>query len=176
MTNVEATIEKSKKKKKNKKILKKSSLLFNLSDETDDILVRSAICYLLKNGSKLSKPDKPENSKKFAQRRRKVAIKIERLKEQIEGSRLHGRDLTGEQWLETLMTAATKVPENNREARSWQDLLLTKPKSLPFPITFETNEDLKWHKNEKGRLCVRFNGLSEHTFQIYCGLPKAGTA
>ncbi len=33
---------------------------------------------------------------------------------------------------------------------------------------FETNEDLKWHKNEQGRLCVRFNGLSEHTFQIYC--------
>ncbi|GAB4533709.1 MAG: hypothetical protein Tsb0014_19370 [Pleurocapsa sp.] len=28
--------------------------------------------------------------------------------------------------------------------------------------------DLKWHKNETGRLCVRFNGLSEHTFKVYC--------
>ena len=27
---------------------------------------------------------------------------------------------------------------------------------------------MKWHKNEQGRLCVRFNGLSDHTFQIYC--------
>ncbi|MGK7899137.1 MAG: type V CRISPR-associated protein Cas12k, partial [Xenococcus sp. (in: cyanobacteria)] len=168
LVNIEATIEKSKKKKKNKKILKKSTLLFDLSDETDDILVRSAICYLLKNDSKLPKSDKPENSKKFAQRRRKVAIKIERLKEQIEGSRPHGRDLTGEQWLETLMTAATTVPENNREARSWQDILLTKSKTIPFPITFETNEDLKWHKNEQDRLCVRFNGLSKHIFRIYC--------
>ena len=168
LTNIEATIEKSKKKKNNQKILKKSSLLFNLYDETDDILARSAICYLLKNGSKLPKPDNPEDKQKFAQRRRKVAIKIERLKEQIEGSRPHGRDLTGEQWLETLITAATTVPENDREARSWQDVLLTKPKSLPFPITFETNEDLKWHKNEKRRLCVRFNGLSKYRFQIYC--------
>ena len=170
-TDIEATIEKSKKKASNKKVPKKSSLLFDLYDETkkEDILIRSAICYLLKNGSKLPKPDKPEDKNKFAQRRRKVEIKIRRLKDQLEGSRPHGRDLTGEQWLETLVTAATTVPKDNKEARAWQDVLLSKPKSLPFPITFETNEDLKWHKNDKNRLCVRFNGLSQHTFQIYCG-------
>lgn len=123
---------------------------------------------MLKNGSKLPKPDKPEDRKKFAQRRRKVAIKIERLKDQLEGSRPYGRDLTGEQWLETLITAANTVPKDNKEARAWQNTLLTKPKSLPFPITFETNEDLKFHKNEAGRICVRFNGLSEHIFKIYC--------
>lgn len=170
LTDVETEIEKSKKKAKKKKTPKKSSLLFNLHDETEeqDILTRSAICYLLRNGSKLPKPDKPEDKKKFAQRHRKVGIKIERLKNQIEASRPHGRDLTGEQWLETLIIAANTVPKDNKEARAWQDVLLSKPKSLPFPITFETNEDLKWHKNEKGRLCVRFNGLSQHTFQIYC--------
>ena len=170
LTDIEATIKKSKNKAKNQKTLKKPSLLFDLYDKTEeqDILIRSAICYLLKNGSKLPKPDKLENNKKFAQRRRKVEIKIKRLKEQIEGSRPHGRELTGEEWIETLITAATTVPKDDKEARVWQDILLTKPKSLPFPITFETNEDLKWHKNEKGRLCVRFNGLSEHTFQIYC--------
>ena len=168
LTDIEAEIEKSKKKAKNKKIPKKSSLLFKLYDETDDRLDRLVICYLLKSGSKLPKPDKPEDKKKFAQRRRKVAIKIERLKNQIESSRPHGRDLTGEQWLETLIPAATTVPKDNKEARAWQDVLLSKPKPLPFPITFETNEDLKWHKNEKGRLCVRFNGLSQHIFQIYC--------
>ncbi len=165
LTHVEATIEKSEKKEKK---TKKSTLLFNLYDESKDILTRSAICYLLKNGSKLPKPDRLEDSKKFAQRRRKVEIKIEILKDHIEGSRPHVRELTGEQWLETLLTAATTVPKDDKEARFWQDVLLTKPKSLPFPITFETNEDLKWHKNEKGRLCVRFNGLSKHIFQIYC--------
>ena len=172
LLDLETTIKKSKEKQPPKK----SSLLFDLYEETEDVLTRSAICYLLKNGSKLPKPDKPEDKKKFTQRRRKVAIKIERLQDQIEGSRPHGRDLTGEQWLETLITAATTVPQYNKEARAWQDILLTKSKTIPFPITFETNEDLKWHKNEKGRLCVRFNGLSEHTLEIYCGLASRGTA
>lgn len=94
LINIEASIEKQ---KQDKKISKKSSLLFKLYDETEDPLNHSAICYLLKNGSKLPKPDKPEDRKKFAQRRRKVAIKIERLKDQLEGSRPYGRDLTGEQ-------------------------------------------------------------------------------
>ena len=170
LLDVETEIAKAKKKSNSKKILKKSSLLFDLYDEieAEDNLTRSAICYLLKNGSKLPKPDKIEDKKKFAQRRRKVAIRIARLRNQIEGSSPHGRNLTGEQWLETLITATTTVPADNKEARAWQDILLTKPKSLPFPITFETNEDLKWHKNDKGRFCVRFNGLSEHIFQIYC--------
>lgn len=168
LSNLETIRDKSNRKANSNKISNKSSLLFALYDETEDTLTRSAICYLLKNGSKVPKPDKPEDSKKFARSRRQVAIKIERLQNQIEGSRPHGRDLTGEQWLETLLTATTKVPEDDQEARFWQDVLLTRAKSLPFPITIETNEDLKWHKNEKGRLCIRFNGLSEHTFQIYC--------
>ena len=146
LTDIETTLEKSKKKPKSDRIPKKSSLLFDLFGKTEHVLICSAICYLLKNGCKLPKPDKPENNKKFAQRRRKVEIKIERLQNQIQGSRPHGRDLTGEQWLETLITAATTVPESDREVLSWQDILLTKPKSLPFPIIFETNEDLKWHK------------------------------
>jgi hypothetical protein len=170
LSDVEAAIAKAQKKPHSKKVPKKSSLLFDLYDEieAEDSLARSAICYLLKNGSKLPKPDKLEDKKKFAQRRRKVEIKINRLKDQLEGSRPHGRDLTNEQWLETLLTAATTIPKDNKEARTWQDALLRQSKSLPFPITIETNEDLKWHKNEKGRLCIRFNGLSKHTFQIYC--------
>ncbi len=142
LTKVEATLEKSKKKAKEDKKPKKSSLLFHLYDETEDIFTRSAICYLLKNGSKLPKPDKLEERKKFAQRRREVAIKIERLQDQIEGSRPHRRDLTGEQWLETLITAATTIPKDNKEARSWQDVLLTKPKSLPFH--FCATLSLRW--------------------------------
>lgn len=37
-----------------------------------------------------------------------------------------------------------------------------------LPITFETNEDLCWSRNDKGRICVHFNGLSEHIFKVYC--------
>jgi len=169
LSEIEATRQQLKENENNGLVPKKSALLFDLYDRSEDVLIRSAICYLLKNGSKLPKLNtKPENSQKFAQRRRKVAIKIERLQNQIEGSRPHGRDLTGEQWLETLITAATNVPKDNEEARSWQDILLTKSKTVPFPVIFETNTDLAWHKNEKGRLCLRFSGLGKHTFQIYC--------
>ena len=195
LSSIEAEIGKSQADKKPKR----SKLLFDLYDQSEDTSTRSAICYLLKNGSKLPKPDKPEDGKKFARRRRKVAIKIERLYQQLEGSRPHGRDLTDEQWLNSLQFVATpdivnskyiyktfcilKDPHKSLELvaivillaqkyiaieKSWQAIFLTKPKFLPFPITFETNEDLKWHKNETGRLCVRFNGLSEHIFQIYC--------
>jgi hypothetical protein len=79
-----------------------------------------------------------------------------------------GRDLTSEKWLEALAIATSHVPQDEDEAKSWQASLLRQSSSVPFPVAFETNEDLRWSKNQKGRLCVEFNGLSEHTFEVYC--------
>lgn len=143
-----------------------SKALFEIYDNTEDILTKTAICYLLKNGCKV--PEKEEDPEKFAKRHRKTEIKIERLTEQIASRIPQGRDLTGEKWLEALITATSTAPENEAQARAWQDRLLTNPKSVPFPVAYETNEDLTWSKNSKGHLEVRFNGLGEHTFQIYC--------
>ncbi|AFZ20479.1 type V CRISPR-associated protein Cas12k [Allocoleopsis franciscana] len=143
-----------------------SKTLFQVYDDIEDLLTKNAICYLLKNGCKI--PDQEEDKEKFAKRRRKTEIKISRLEEQLASRIPKGRNLTGEKWLETLIAATSTVPENESQARSWQDRLLTKPQSVPFPVTYESNEDLTWSKNSKGRLCVKFNGLSEHTFQIYC--------
>ncbi|ELR98085.1 type V CRISPR-associated protein Cas12k [Gloeocapsa sp. PCC 73106] len=155
--------------KKGKNSQKNKSLftqLYDLYDKTENTLTRCGICYLLKNGCKISK--KPEEPEKFAQRRRKVEIKIERLIEQIEGSIPQGRDLTADCWLETLNIAANTATVDATEVKSWQDQLLSQSKSIPYPVAYETNEDLTWSINEKGRLCVRFNGLGKHTFQIYC--------
>jgi len=166
---IQPTKTKSKKRKKpqasnsNRSV---SKTLYEAYDNTEDILTKSAICYLLKNGCKL--PTKEEDLEKFAKRRRKTEIKIERLTEQIASRIPKGRDLTGDKWLETLAIASTTAPQDQAEAKSWQDRLLTDSKSVPFPVAYETNEDLTWSKNSKGRLEVRFNGLSEHTFQIYC--------
>ena len=74
-------------------------------------------------------PQKSENPQKFAKRRRKTEIKVTRLKEKLNGKAPQGRDLTGKQWLDTLLIATTKVPEDEVEAKSWQNTLLTKPKS-----------------------------------------------
>jgi hypothetical protein len=156
--------------KKGKKFKNTHNSLFNqlhqLYDETTDNLTHCAIRYLLKNGGKI--PQKPEDSEELAQRRRKVEIKIERLVEQIEGSIPKGRDLTGNAWLETLAIASSTLPQDAAEAKTWQDRLLTQSKSIPYPVVYESNEDLKWTKNDKGRLCVQFNGLGKHIFEIYC--------
>ena len=143
-----------------------SNQLFRLYDETEDTFTRSAITYLLKNGCKIRQ--KPEDPKKFAKRRRKTEIKIARLTEKLNGKAPQGRDLTGQTWLNTLLTAATQVPQDEAQAKSWQDKLLTEPKSVPYPIVYESNGDLTWSTNEKNRLCVKFNGLGKHIFQIYC--------
>jgi len=143
------------------------NILFELYRDAKDSLTSGAIAYLLKNGSKL--PDKPEDPKKFVKRRRKAEIRAERLTTTLKRLRIpSGRDLTGQKWEETLAIAASSVPENEDEAALWQAVLVSETKKLPFPILYETNEDLTWFLNNEGRLCVSFNGLSEHSFEIYC--------
>lgn len=171
-SDVAAPLTKTRKTKKSKKSSASnperslSHKLFDAYQETDDILSRSAISYLLKNGCKLS--EKEEDPEKFAKRRRKLEIQIQRLTDKLTSRIPKGRDLTNTKWLETLFTATTTVPEDNAEAKRWQDILLTRSSSLPFPLIFETNEDLVWSTNEKGRLCVHFNGLSDLSFEVYC--------
>ncbi len=143
-----------------------SQALFFAYRETEDVKIRAAIAYLLKNGCTL--PEKPEDPQKFAKRRRKVEIQIQRLTEQLEGRVPKGRDLTNTQWLAALETATTTAPQSEAEAKSWQDSLLRESSNLPFPVAYETNTDLTWFRNQQGRLCVRFNGLGDHIFQIYC--------
>jgi hypothetical protein len=125
-----------------------SARLWQAYNDTDDPLTRCVICYLLKNGSKV--PKKLEE--KFGLRRRQAEIKIERIKDQLESRIPNGRDLTRKNWLDTLELASTTAPTDESEAKSWQeDALSTKSKLLPFPVAYETNEDLTWSKNEKGR-------------------------
>ncbi|MBD2254168.1 type V CRISPR-associated protein Cas12k [Nostoc parmelioides] len=169
---VEAQPAKGKKRKKTKKSKNSdrdrsiSKTLFESYRDTEDILTYCAISYLLKNGCKMN--DKEEDTQKFAKRRRKLEIQIERLREQLEARIPKGRDLTDGKWLETLLLATHNVPENEVEAKFWQDSLLKKSSKIPFPVAYETNEDMTWFKNERGRICVKFNGLSEHSFQVYC--------
>jgi transposase len=168
---VDASAGKNKKRKKAKQRSEDSSrslaaILFEAYQNTENILDHCAINYLLKNGSKVS--DREEDPKKFAKRYRKTQVQIQRLQDKLEGRMPGGRDLTGQKWLETLAIATTTVPQSENEAKGWQAQLLAKPSALPFPLIFETNEDMSWSCNQKGRLCVKFNGLGEHTFEVYC--------
>ena len=134
---------------KNKGSRSPTKILFETYNKTEDILTKCAVCYLLKNRLKINK--KPEDIKKFSRYYRKKEIEIQRLKEQLEGRLPQGRDLTGQKWLETLITATTTNPENNAEAKKWQDIILTQSSSVPYPINYESNEDLtrefKWKRS-----------------------------
>lgn len=159
--------KKTKKRKTSHGTLNLFNLLFEAYRETEDIKSRCAISYLLKNGCKVS--DKEEDTEKFTKRRRKAEIRIERLTKQLESRMPKGRDLTNAKWLETLLVATSTVPQSEAETRSWQVSLLTKLKSVPFPLVFETNEDMVWSKNSKGRICVSFSGNGKrHIFEVYC--------
>lgn len=154
---LQAVLFKGKKLKKSKATNPNHSLsnqLFQAYLDTEDILTRAAISYLLKNGCKVD--DRQEDPEKFAKRRRKVEIRIQRLTEQLALRQPKGRDLNNCMFLETLATATTTVPQNETQARSWQDNLLKRPSSIPFPVIFETNEDMVWSQNQTGRICVCF--------------------
>lgn len=172
LTPESTNIKKQKKGKKNKNPKKSkddkslSNALFDAYKNTEDILTRCAISYLLKNGCKLSETE--EEAEKFIKRRRKLEIQIQRLTEQIEARIPKGRDLTDTEWQRNLILATNQVPKNEAEAKSWQDALLRESNSVPFPVIYETNSDMNWFKNQKGRICVKFSGIGECIFEIYC--------
>ncbi|WVL02468.1 type V CRISPR-associated protein Cas12k [Cyanobacterium sp. Dongsha4] len=130
------------------------------------MLEKTAITYLIKHNQKI--PTQPEQRDKFDKLYRKTEIQIERLEKQIEARLPKGRNLSDQQWLNTLITASQNVPKDENEAKLWQKYLLTDSKSLPYPVSYETNENLVWSLDNQGRICVRFNGLSKLTFKVYC--------
>jgi hypothetical protein len=141
-------------------------LLFESYRETDDVQTQGAIAYLLKNGCKVS--DIEEDPEQFTRRRRKLEIQIERLTNQLENRLPKGRDLTGQRFLNALDTAANSIPCSNVEASTLQSELLKRAQNLPFPVLTETNRDLRWFQNSKGRICLHFGGLSDLEFEVYC--------
>nr|MBW4670074.1 type V CRISPR-associated protein Cas12k [Cyanomargarita calcarea GSE-NOS-MK-12-04C] len=174
----EKKVKKGKKSQNSESERNLSKNLFEAYGNTEDNLTRCAIRYLLKNGCKIS--DKEENPEKFTKRRRKLEIQIQRLTEQLQARVPKGRDLTDTKWLEILSLANTNVPQNEAEAKSWQDALLRKSSSIPFPVSYESNEDMTWFKSQKGRICVGgriilpfWQAYTSSTYwQIYASNPK----
>ena len=116
--------KKGKKTKKSTKS-KKSSLfqiLLNTYRKTEDPLTRCALAYLLKNKCKISELD--EDPEEFTRNRRKKEIGIERLKDQLQSRIPKGRDLTGEEWLETLDRINNPFPRPSKPNYQGQPSIL----------------------------------------------------
>jgi hypothetical protein len=140
--------------------------LFDSYGKAKNSLRRCALAYLLKNDCQISEVE--EDLEKLAHRRHKKEIQVERLKQQLKSKLPKGRDLTTQKWLDALEVATHNVPKDEDEAAAWQAELLRKSNPVPFPINYGSSTDLTWFKNEKGRICVKFNGLGKHSLEIYC--------
>jgi len=167
------------KNERSKSKRKLSDLLFEAYASAEDSLSRCAIVHLLKNSCKVG--EQAEDLKKLSETFHKKKKEIQRLEEKLACRLPKGRDLTGDAFLKSLETSISlpKLPdssvEDSREFLQWESEILSqfpilakKPNPLPYPIFYEINEDLTWSKNEKGRICVKFNGFGQHIFEVYC--------
>ncbi|NJL23148.1 MAG: hypothetical protein HC895_23690 [Leptolyngbyaceae cyanobacterium SM1_3_5] len=105
--------------------------------------------------------------------------RVERLEVQLAGCMPRGRDLTGAKFVEALETASQQIPRDNDEFRAWQANLLRRPKNAPYPILFQSSDDLNWcllkrkdsstAQETKDRIYVHFKGMAgEQVFEICC--------
>ena len=134
--------------------------LFAIYDATDESLSRCAIAYLLKNGGKI--PETEEAPEKFAHRIHRKQKEIEQLEAQLQARLPKGRDLTGEEFLETLAIATQQISESVAQAKMWQAKLLIRPASLPYPILYGSSTDIRWGKTANGRIAVNFSGIDKY--------------
>jgi IS605 OrfB family transposase len=136
------------------------TLLFEAYDAIDETLSRCAIAYLIKNGCKI--PETEEDPEKFAHRLRRKQKEIEQLEAQLQARLPKGRDLTGEEFMETLAIATQQISESVAQAREWQAKLLSRSVCLPYPIIYGSSTDVRWGTTAKGRIAVSFNGIDKY--------------
>ena len=134
--------------------------LFATYDATDDILSQCAIAHLIKNGCKISETE--EDTEKFSYRIHRQQKAIEQLEAQLQARLPKGRDLPGEEFLQTLAIATQQISESVIQAQEWQAKLLTRPASLPYPIVYGSATDIRWGKTSKDRIAVSFNGIDKY--------------
>ena len=133
--------------------------------KTKKLIQKCAIVYLLKNRLKFA--NQPEDPDKYRRYRRKKEIQIEQLEKQLKARLPKGRNLNQDEYLEALEQAECLITQNE-EMEILQARLLRSEKSLPFPVSYNTNTDIYWSKNDRGRICVTFNGLTKHSFEVFC--------
>ncbi|MDJ0634396.1 MAG: type V CRISPR-associated protein Cas12k [Xenococcaceae cyanobacterium MO_188.B29] len=135
--------------------------------KTKKLIKQCAFVYLLKNKCEIS--IEPEDPEKYKQYRLKKKIQLDRLEEQLKARLPKGRNWAKEEYLEALEQAQCLITENE-EMELLQARLLRSEKSIPFPVSYHTNTDICWSKNERGRICMTFNGMvtEGHTFEVFC--------
>ncbi len=131
-----------------------------------DILSSSVIAYIIKHGKRI--PTRAEDSKRLELKRRRIEIQVERLSVQLDSRFPQGRDLTGINQNAALDVVNQEWFEDEADFRQWQAQITAEPDSLPFPVSYATNGNIHWSKNNKGRITVEFAGIRGLTFEVRC--------
>lgn len=124
------------------------NLLFNLLDNTQDPLRYRAIAHLLRNGCKVDLEE--EDPEKLTLRLSKKRIQIERFQERLNSQSPIGRDPLGER-TEQFIEQAIELADTVAEFEAWEQSLSertanlsTQLNSLPYPLLFDSADDLCW--------------------------------
>ena len=154
-----------------------------------DILSRSAIAYLIRHGCKVESEIEP--TPKFKKWYKTKLKRVRRLETQLAGHFPRGRDIQNKALTSCLETTNRDDFTDNLEYLLWNKPISGNPPSLPHPIEFNTNTDLRWLKLYRKqykckhtasgepidsieltqRLFVEFNGLTQgynYIFEVYC--------
>jgi IS605 OrfB family transposase len=125
-------------------------ILLDMHDDTaENPLSRRAINHLLINHLKISEEE--ENLDKLSERLDKKRVEIRRLEEQLNSRLPKGRDPTGQRYLQ-ILSYITSLPELSNDPQKLEaelDKLTIQQQlplfnELPYPIRFESSDDLYW--------------------------------
>lgn len=144
-----------------------TEILYDIHKKTQNNLIRCAAAYLIKNHNKIT-DNRQEDIKKLKERRNQKKVEIKRLEKQIQDNRVpHGRDITGQTYIQAFDNLINQVPQDNDECEDWIADISRKISQLPYPVDYLYN-DLSWYENDEGKIFVYFNGWSDYHFQICC--------
>ena len=122
------------------------NILFQKYTELADVdtLSRSAIAYLIRHGCKIESNIEPAAKfKKWFGKKRKEA---QRLETQLAAHFPRGRDVLGKALTSCLETTNRDDFTDDLEYQLWRTTLSRNSHSLPHPIEFHGNTDLRWLK------------------------------
>lgn len=178
--------QQSQSKQQQRPIHKNRSLishLFAAYDAAQDTLSQCAIAYLIKNNGTI--PEDAEDVEEFTHKIHAQQEAVKKLKDRLQARLPRGRDINGNEFLKTLMTATEEVP-TDEQLRAWEVDLMTRSAVLPYPIFYGSATDISWGKTASGRIGVDFNGIKKYLksadpslqtwlksyqepiFQVYC--------
>jgi hypothetical protein len=137
---------------------KVTNKLYEIHDRTNSIKKRCLVAYIVKNGNNIT--NEPEDPEAFLLRYTRKRIAIERLEKQLQGSAPHRRIMDDNLWLEALDQSLRGITEV-KDLQDIQRQLLQKFPHLPYPVYYNSNSDLELTTNDRGRICIKFNGLTK---------------